>query len=133
MVTAADAKNETLPMLLALVGRAEVRTGSRMTAYETVARRIGASASWVRKFVGRQQVGLEGHVLLNIAGLYRAECERWEAEAEKERALFFALGGETDAMAIRTRQSLGVEAGPHQTAGRPASSLVASLVDEDRQ
>ncbi len=37
-----------------------------MTAYDAVGRRIGASGSWVRKFLGRQPVGLDGHVLLKI-------------------------------------------------------------------
>ncbi len=56
MIPTADTMGAAQPRLLKLVKRAEVETGSRMLAYQGVARRIGTSPSWVRKFLGNQAV-----------------------------------------------------------------------------
>ena len=86
MVTATQVQDEILPKLLKLVRLAQSGTGSKMTAYDAVGRRIGASGSWVRKFLGRQPVGLDGHVLLNIGTAYARLCTSIEAAADAAEA-----------------------------------------------
>ncbi|MBB2965033.1 hypothetical protein [Methylobacterium sp. R2-1] len=90
MQTAANLAN---PLVDALVRHAERRTGSRMLAYEAVGRMIGTTASWVRKFVGNQPVRLDADTFLRIRASYQANCDRWDAQADEDRAAFFALGG----------------------------------------
>lgn len=127
MQSAADL---TSPMLDALVRYAERRTGSRMLAYDTVARTIGATGSWVRKFLGNQPVRLDADTFLRIHATYQANCDHWDAQADEDRAAFFALGGGDDAM--DTIPSAGVDMGSRATApaGREASALVAPLVGQ---
>ncbi|MGU3403387.1 hypothetical protein [Methylobacterium brachiatum] len=104
-----------------------------MNAYDAVGRDIGESGSWVRKFLGRQPVRLDADTYLAIQDRYARECERWEAEADLQRARFFALGKGDDAMAQSTAQRVDVDAGrPVSRAGR-VPAVVARLVDEDRQ
>lgn len=86
MVTATQVQDEILPKLSKLVRLAQAGTGSKMTAYDAVGRRIGASGSWVRKFLGRQPVGLDGHVLLNIGTAYARLCTSIEAAADAAEA-----------------------------------------------
>lgn len=136
MRTAAATHAELHPKLGALVDRAEKLLGSRMAAYERVADRVGASASWVRKFLGRQPVRLDGHVLENINGAfeaYRDSCGRWEDEAARRKAAFFAVGEVSHEMAESTgrRTILGSDAG--SASARAAAVLVRSLVDEERK
>lgn len=86
MLTAHQAIDHARPLAEKLVEFARRATGSRMAAYESVARKIGASPSWLRKFIGRQpNVDLGAHQYLNVISLYRRLCERVEAEAENER------------------------------------------------
>ena len=82
MLSATDAINEIRPIARALVEREERSTNSRMAAYERVASRVGASSSWLRKLVGRQEVALAAHTYENIKQAYRRACERIEHEAE---------------------------------------------------
>lgn len=91
-MTAADAINEARPIASALVQREERQAGSRMAAYERVARTVGASPSWLRKLIGRQDVSLAAHHFENLKTAYRRACERIEAEAEAEKRAFLALG-----------------------------------------
>lgn len=97
--TMQNAAETTYPLLEALVIRACQRAGSRMNAYADVARGIGTTGSWVRKFLGRQPVRLDADTYLNIKAEYERECARWEAEAEMQKARFFALGRADHAMA----------------------------------
>lgn len=127
MQSAADL---TSPMLDALVRHAERRTGSRMLAYDTVARTIGATGSWVRKFLGNQPVRLDADTFLRIHATYQANCERWDAQADEDRAAFFALGREDDAMDSSTNEGLPVEPRAHAADGRKATALVAALVGQ---
>lgn len=130
MQTAAD---ETFPLLGLLVERAQAQSGSRMNAYADVARSIGASGSWVRKFLGRQPVRLDADTYRNIKALYAAKCARWDAEAELQRARFFALGKGDDAMAQITTERLDVDASRHASRNGSQAAVVAPLVDANRQ
>jgi hypothetical protein len=108
-----------------------------MVAYSDVGRAIGESASWVRKFLGRQPVRLDADTFLAIKAAYARECERLEAEAELEKARFFALGGRIDAMDQGEAGEMGLAKGGPAPGERSSSALVAagvaSLVVEDRQ
>lgn len=78
-------------MIAALVEQEEDRAGARMTAYEVVARQVGVTASWVRKFIGRQPLVVEAHEYLNIVSAYTRLCERIEVDAELRRQRAAAL------------------------------------------
>ncbi|MCG5246939.1 hypothetical protein [Methylorubrum extorquens] len=130
MQTAANLAN---PLVDALVRHAERRTGSRMLAYEVVGRTIGTTASWVRKFVGNQPVRLDADTFLRIRATYQANCDRWDAQADEDRAAFFALGGGDDAMDQGPDARLDVAEGSQAARGRPPSAVVAPLVDQGAQ
>ncbi|SFL18060.1 hypothetical protein [Methylorubrum salsuginis] len=127
MQTAANLAN---PLVGALVKHAERRTGSRMLAYEAVGRTIGTTASWVRKFIGNQPVRLDADVFLRIRATYQANCDRWDAQADEDRAAFFALGEADDAMDSVAPPGGAVAKGANAARGRQASAVVAPLVDE---
>jgi len=130
MQTAANLAN---PLVDALVRHAERRTGSRMLAYEAVGRTIGTTASWVRKFVGNQPVRLDADTFLRIRATYQANCDRWDTQADEDRAAFFALGGGDDAMDQGPDARLDVAEGSQATRGRQASTVVAPMVDQGTQ
>lgn len=133
MLTEADAFNAARPRLLGLVQRAEHRAGSRMLAYEAVARGIGVSASWVRKALGRQPVGAPWHVIENIRFAYEADCERLEAEQQLDRERFYALGKEDHAVATGKDRRLGVAPGASVPRAGRARLVVRPMVDKDGQ
>lgn len=82
----------------ALIEREERKSGSRMVAYETVASAVGASADWLRDFVGpNPRVSLSFQTGWNILSVYRQWCSRVEQEIANERALIAALKAEIDA------------------------------------
>ena len=128
--TMQSAADLTSPMLDALVRHAERRTGSRMLAYDTVARTIGATGSWVRKFLGNQPVRLDADTFLRIHATYQANCDHWEAQADEDRAAFFALGRGDDAMDSSSDTSRDVEPRAASEGGRQTSALVAPLVGQ---
>ena len=134
MLTASQARAETLPKLSALVRLAQSGVGSKMAAYDAVGRRIGASGSWVRKFIGRQETGLDGHVLHNIRTAYERLCTSIEAAADAAEAsnallreeLHAALAADSPAPA-RTPGGAPAAGAAARRAGRPpASALVGS-------
>jgi hypothetical protein len=86
--------------LKALIEREAVRTGSRTVAHEVVAKAIGTSASWIRKFISYDGVVAEPRfaVFQNIASYYDSICTRVEQEQAKERAKLAALKVEIDAI-----------------------------------
>ena len=127
MQTAANLAN---PLVGALVRHAERRTGSRMLAYETVGRAIGTTASWVRKFVGNQPVRLDADTFLRIRATYQANCDRWDAQADEDRAAFFALKEADDAMDPVARPRGAVAEGSGTAEGGQAAAVVPALVDE---
>lgn len=130
MRSAADA---TYPLLGALVDRAQRSGGSRMTAYADVARSIGETGSWVRKFLGRQRVRLDADTYLKVQAEYERQCVRWEAEAEAQKARFFALRGSDDAMAKSTTERVAVEAGGRPPRAGRTAAVVAPVVGEGRR
>lgn len=82
----------------ALIERAERQTGSRMAAYEMVARTVGTSSSWLRKFIKGQEAKEPGWTTgWNILDQYSRICDRVEAEIETERAKTLALKRKIDA------------------------------------
>lgn len=122
----------TSPMLDALVRHAERRTGSRMLAYDAVARTIGATSSWVRKFVGNQPVRLDADTFLRIHATYQANCDHWDAQADEDRAAFFALGREDNGMDTSSNEGFRVAPRAPAEGGRKAAAVVAPLVGEGR-
>jgi len=77
--------NNTRSAASFLVDREERSTGSRMLAYEKVGRAIGASASWVRKFLGNQECGLSYAVGIKIVQQFEGLQSRVD-EDNRERA-----------------------------------------------
>jgi hypothetical protein len=120
MVTATQVQDSVLPKLTALVRLAQSGTGSKMTAYDAVGRRIGASGSWVRKFLGRQPVALDGHVLLNIGTAYARLCSSIEAAADAAEASNALLREELNAALQADRP-----AGDRTPGGAPAAGAAA--------
>lgn len=69
-----------------LVEREEIRSQSRMLAYERVGQTVGASGMWVRRFVkGYEGAGLTYAVAANIIGHYERICSQIEANTETMR------------------------------------------------
>lgn len=135
MLTASQARDETLPKLSALVRLAQSSMGSKMAAYDAVGRRIGASGSWVRKFMGRQDTGLDGHVLHNIRTAYERLCTKIEAAADAAEATNALLREDLHA-AVRADRPAGVRTpGGAPAAGaaacRPGRSPAPALVRAD--
>jgi hypothetical protein len=66
-----------------LVEREEIRSQSRMLAYEHVGQMVGASGMWVRRFVkGYEGCGLNYPIAANILAQYHSICTRIEANTE---------------------------------------------------
>lgn len=87
MSTAARLIIEAREKSAALVEHERSVTGSKMTAYRNVARRIGASSSWLRHLIGRQEgVRLEAAILEDLRAVYASACERIEARADRIEA-----------------------------------------------
>jgi hypothetical protein len=119
MLTASQARDETLPKLSALVRLAQTSMGSKMAAYDAVGRRIGASGSWVRKFMGRQDTGLDGHVLHNIRTAYERLCTKIEAAADAAKATNALLREDLHA-AVRADRPAGIRSRRHPPGARAA-------------
>src|SRR4051812_25506920 len=78
-----------------LIERETIRTGSKMVAYEVVAEKIGASSSWIRKFITYEDRVAEPRMTLfqNIATYYNNVCERIEAENRNDELRLRQLKG----------------------------------------
>lgn len=82
-----------------LVARAERTTGSRMAAYEQVARRVGASSGWIRKFVrGYEAKEPRATLYENIKAQYEALCARVEQDNRADEMRLQALRGSLNAI-----------------------------------
>ena len=90
----------TKSALKALVEMEATRSGSRTVAYENVARAIGASSSWIRKYLTYDNRVAEPRyaVFKNIAAFYDKICARVEQEQQLERAKLDALRVELHAV-----------------------------------
>ena len=111
----ADASTQyTRSALGAMVDREVQRVGSRTAAYEIVAQTIGASSSWVRKFLSKSQEVKEPRLTLfeNIRASYTNLCERVEHENELQRAANAALKEKLDAI---TQGTVGTPQAPART------------------
>jgi hypothetical protein len=99
-MSAAALTSITRSALGALVEREERRTGSRMVAYEIVAQTIGASASWVRAFLGKSEAVKEPRITLfqNIRASYENLCSRVEHENRADELRLKLIKGEIDAV-----------------------------------
>lgn len=86
--------------LASLVEREAYRVKSRTVAYENVARTIGVSPSWIRKFLARDEAVAEPRMTLfqNIRASYDNLCSRVEQEHQNELLKLAALKGELNAV-----------------------------------
>jgi hypothetical protein len=100
-----------------LVRREQRSTGSRMAAYDRVGSMIGASAGWLRKFIGRcPDVSPDLVVGFNLLQIYDRVCTRVEQAADNERSRAAALRAEnheavTSAVELVARASRAPPAG----------------------
>lgn len=90
----------TRSALGALVERETRRTGSRSVAYEHVAQMVGASSSWIQKFLRDTGEVKEPRITLfqNIRAAYGQLCERVEQENEQDEQRLRVLKGQIDAV-----------------------------------
>lgn len=115
----------TKSALKALIERETIRTGSRTVAYEVVAQTIGASTSWIRKFLTYDDKVAEPRYALfhNIASYYDSICTRVEQEQQTERARYAALKVEIDAITTSFDRMVERETG---TQGSGANTKAAN-------
>jgi hypothetical protein len=99
-MTAIAVTDATRSALGLLVDREERRVGSRDVAFENVARLIGTSSSWVKKFIGRSREVKEPRLTLffNIRFAYENLCTRVEQEHQAELAKITLLKRGIDAV-----------------------------------
>jgi hypothetical protein len=99
-MSAAALTSITRSALGALVEREARRTGSRTLAYEIVAQSVGASSSWVRKFLAKSEEVKEPRITLfqNIRASYENLCSRVEQENRNDELRLMLIKGEIDAV-----------------------------------
>ncbi len=85
-MSSASLTDATRSALGILVEREERRTGSRDVAFEMVAQTVGASSSWLKKFLSRHSEVKEPRItlFLNIRQAYENVCNRVEQEHQNE-------------------------------------------------
>ena len=90
----------TKDVLRDLIEKETNRVGSRTLAFENVARTIGASSSWIRKFLTYEDRVAEPRMTLfqNIAAYYESVCSRIEHEQQVERDKSARLLGKLNAI-----------------------------------
>lgn len=110
------------------IAREERTLGLRMAAYERVAMSIGASASWLRKFVAGHAEAKQPDWTIgwNLLASYRRLCERIEAERENERAIERAIQGRIDA-AVESALELVAGAVAPETRGKDSRADAEGL------
>lgn len=115
--------------LRALIEREAVRTGSRTLAYENIGRMIGASSSWIRKFLSGSEAVAEPRMTLfqNIRVSYEQLCNRVEHEQKVELVRLAKLRREIDAVTEGITATAIAEMGTN--AGREA----LAVTDEVKQ
>lgn len=81
--------------LRTLIEKEAHRVGSKTVAFENVARKIGASSSWIRKYLTYEDAVAEPRMTLfnNIRKAYVGLCERIEAENRADEARLQAIRG----------------------------------------
>lgn len=100
MSSAANLTMATRSALGLMVEREERRVGSRDVAYEIVAQTVGASSSWIRKFLHQSAEVKEPRItlFLNIRSAYETVCARVEQEQANELLKISKLKGELNAV-----------------------------------
>lgn len=90
----------TRTALGAMVEREARRVGSRTVAYENVAQMVGASSSWIRKFLADCSEVKEPRITLfqNIRVAYENLCERIERDNRADEFRLRIIRGELDAI-----------------------------------
>lgn len=123
MNSAANLTMATRSALGLMVEREERRVGSRDVAYEIVAQTVGASSSWIRKFLNRSDEVKEPRItlFLNIRAAYEAVCTRVEQEQANERLFAEALKGELNAVTAGFDRLVEGEARAHTIAKTTAT------------
>ena len=99
-MSAASLTDATRSALSVLIDREERRVGSREVAFEHVAQMVGASSSWLKKFLSRHSEVKEPRItlFLNIRQAYESLCNRVEQEHRLEEARIVALKGQLHAV-----------------------------------
>lgn len=133
MITAEQALERLRPDLAEVVSAKQRVTGSRMLAYEAVGSKLGRSATWVRKVLGRAPdvtVGL--HDALNIRAAYERLCATIEAAADAAEARNDLLREDLHAALASNRSAPRRTAGGAPAAGaaprRPGRAAAPALV-----
>lgn len=118
VISAAEMTAQTRSAAKDWVAREERRTGSRMTAYEVVAQTVGASPSWLRKFISGHDEAKQPNwtVGWNILAAYRRACEKFEQRADAERTATRALERQIDAI-VTSSAGLVERAPPAEKSG----------------
>jgi hypothetical protein len=90
----------TRSALGAMVDKEASRVGSRTVAYEHVAQMVGASSSWIKKFLADTGEVKEPRITLfqNIRAAYSNICERVETDNRADELRLQALKGQMDAI-----------------------------------
>lgn len=90
-----ELSSTTKTALRALIEREAYRVGSRTVAFENVARMVGASSSWIRKFLTYEDAVAEPRITLfdNIRQAYNNICERIEADNRADEAHWREIRG----------------------------------------
>lgn len=99
-MSSAALNSTTRSVLGAMVDKEAIRVGSRTVAYEHVAQMVGASSSWVRKFLADRGEVKEPRITLfqNIRAAYSNICERVETDNRADELRLQALKGQMDAI-----------------------------------
>jgi AAA+ ATPase superfamily predicted ATPase len=111
-------KKSTMPNVIALsqkaarglVNRERRSTGSQMTAYENVARAVGATPEWIRKFVKNNEGKEPGLAVgFNLLSLYSRVCLRVEQATQEERELKGEIDAAFESIALLLESTAGAE------------------------
>ena len=99
-MSAAALTSTTRSALGAMVEKEARRVGSRTVAYENIGQMIGASASWIRKYLADRGGVAEPRTPLfqNIRVAYSNLCERVEQQNRNDELRLRAIGKNLDAI-----------------------------------
>jgi transposase-like protein len=100
MITSAVTISTTRAQATELVARAKLKSGSLMIAYADVAKTVGTSAGWIRKFIkGYEAKEPKASLYENIRANYEVFCNRVEQENALDLERLNALRGRRNAVA----------------------------------
>jgi len=93
MITSAQVTDLTRMRATEMVSHAARKNGSLMRGYEAVAKSVGVSPGWLRRFIKDYEAAKEpkATVYENIRANYEAFCNRVEQENEKDELRLQAL------------------------------------------